>query len=524
MIPPCLTRRARTPASLFAVGALVLSCHIATASEVPTAPHSLAAVRPSTSFAGDTSSEQPFQFTLPEAIAAARTQSPSVQAAIHRYRASYWEYVTFKADYRPSLDIDARPFDWSRTITQQTLPDGTDAFVPRSQANSSTELSLSKVVSWTGGRIALSSGIERVEALEGEGGRQLFSTPILLSYSQPLFSYNSYSWGLRIEPRRYAQARQQFVEELESVSASAISYFFDLLSAQTMLRDATTQKLHADSIYAVVRDRFAKHSVPERDVLQAELASLNADLQMTRARVDADVKKQRLGTFLGMGEAPDFVLDPPADVPVADVDFPTAIAEARRNRAEAMSFDLQLVEADRAVAQARASSGYSYLSATYGLSQTSENLDLLYRDPRADERAQLSLHMPILDWGRSRARVAVAKSQREVTRRQVEQSRADFERDVFLRVSQFDIQARQLRLAARADSVAQRRYAMTWERYLTNQDDLNSVNIAQIEEGNARRSYVDVMRDYWAAYYEVRRATLYDFERRAPLAPPDVKF
>jgi outer membrane protein TolC len=259
-------------------------------------------------------------------------------------------------------------------------------------------------------------------------------------------------------------------------------------------------------------------------VLQAELASLNTDLQMTRARVDVEVKKQRLGTFLGVGEAPDFVLDPATDVPVPDVDLPTAIAQARRNRAQAMSFDLQLIEADRAVAQARASSGYSYLTASYGLSQTSEDLDLLYRDPRADQRAQLSLHMPILDWGRSRARVAVAKSQREVTRRQVEQSRADFERDVFLRVSQFDIQARQLRLAARADSVAQRRYAMTWERYLANQDDLNSVTIAQIEKGNARRSYIDVMRDYWAAYYEVRRTTLYDFERREPLSPPYVKF
>ena len=132
--------------------------------------------------------------------------------------------------------------------------------------------------------------------------------------------------------------------------------------------------------------------------------------------------------------------------------------------------------------------------------------------------------MPILDWGRSRARIAVAESQREVTRRQVEQARADFDRDVFLRVSQFGIQARQLYLAARADSVAQRRHEMTRERYLAGQVDLNSVNIAQTEKENARRSYLDAMRNYWTTYYEVRRATLYDYEGKQALRPPDVRF
>jgi len=45
------------------------------------------------------------RLSLEQAIALARGQSPSALAAIHRYRASYWQYVTFKADNRPSLDL-----------------------------------------------------------------------------------------------------------------------------------------------------------------------------------------------------------------------------------------------------------------------------------------------------------------------------------------------------------------------------------------------------------------------------------
>jgi outer membrane protein TolC len=467
---------------------------------------------------------EPIRLTLQQAIATARAQSPSALAAVHRYRASYWQYVTFKADSRPSLDLDTAPMAWDRTIAQQTLPSGIDAFVPRSQANSSANLSLSKVLSLTGGRVSLQSQIARTRPLEGAGGLQYLSTPVAVAISQPLFAFNPYAWSLKTEPRRYAEARQTIVEEMEGISSTAISYFFDLLSAQTALQDALSEKTQADTLFGVARRRRAAGRTPESDVLQAELASLNADLRLTRARFDLSAQQQRLATYLGVGELPAFDLAPVTQGPVAAVDLDTAIREARRNRPEAMSFDRQIIEADRSVAEARSSRGTTWLTASYGLSRSTETWSQLYRQPQVDQRAQISIHTPILDWGRFRARMAVAESEREVTRRQVEQARSDFDRDVFLRVSQFEIQAKQLRLSAHADSVAERRYRLTRESYLGGQGDLNSINIAQSEKEDARRGYLDAIRNYWTSYYDVRRATLYDFERGRLIQPPVVEF
>jgi len=466
----------------------------------------------------------PLQLTLEQAIAMARAQSPSAIAAAHRYRSSYWQYVTFRADYRPSLDLDTAPMAWDRSISQQTLPSGADAFVPRSQANSSAHLSLSKVIARTGGRISLQSQIARTAPLEGSGGLQYLSAPFAISLSQPLFAFNSYSWSLKTEPRRFAEARQGLVEELEGISSTAISYFFDFLSAESDLRDAQSEKTQADTLYAEARRRFAKGRTPESDMLQAELGSLNADLRLTRARLDVKVQEQRLATYLGLADVPVIDLAPVVDGPVVRVDLETAIREARRNRAQAMSFDRQLLEADRSVAEARSSRGNTFLTASYGFSRSSDRWSDLYSQPQVDQQAQINIHTPILDWGRSRARVAVAESEREVTRRQVEQARADFDRDVFLRVSQFEIQAQQLRLAVHADSVAERRHRLTRESYLAGQGDLNSISVAQAEKESARRVYLDALRNYWASYYDVRRATLYDFERGAALQPPAVDF
>ena len=462
--------------------------------------------------------------TLPQAIAMARDQSPSALVAAHRYRASYWEYVTYKADSRPTLNLELNPVDWQRTIAEQTLSDGTDAFIPRSQANSSAGLSLNKVVSWTGGQLSLQSNIARTQALEGDGGFSFYAAPVQVSLYQPLFTFNPYSWAKKIEPGRLSEARQQYVEDLEDVSSNAISYFFDLLSAVTALRDATTEKAQADTVLAVTKRRFDANHALDVDVLQAQLANLNADLRLARARVDVTAKQQRLVSFLGIDQAPEFELVPPTAVPDVAVDVDFAIAEAKRNRSTAMSFGRRLLEADRSVAQARSTRGTTALTASFGLSRTTSDLPALYHDPSVDQRARIGLTTPILDWGRSEARIAVSESQREVTRRDVQRSREDFERDVFLRVSQFEIQARQVRLAALADSIAQRRFEMTQRRYLAGQGDLNSLNIARGEKEGARRGYLDAMRSYWGNYYDVRRATLYDFEHNQPLSAPPVSF
>jgi outer membrane protein len=466
----------------------------------------------------------PRRLTLQQAITLARGESPSALVAAHRYRGAYWQYVTYKADYLPSLDINGEPMVFDRSIVRQTLPDGSDAFVPTSKTRSSATLSLNKTLSLTGATIALQSGIERIEGLEGDREVSYLANPVAVTFLQPLFSYNRHRWANRIEPRRYRESRQAYIEDLEWISTNTIYYYFDLLSAQTALTDALEDQTNSDSLLAAARRRQENGQAPENEVLQAELSNLNAKLRLTRSRVDLEVRQQRLANYLGFSEHATFELVPPTDVPAMEVDIARAQAEARKNRAQSMAFDRQLLEADRGVAEAHSTNGSASLFASFGLSRSATRLEDLYRGPDKDQQAKLSVQMPILDWGRNRARVAVATSNREVVRRQVEQAREDFDRDVFVRVAQFDIQLQQLRVSAIADSIAQRRYQLTSERYLQGHGDFNTVQQAQNERDGARRGYIDALRSYWSAYEDVRRTTLYDFERDRPLTAPDVDF
>jgi len=70
-------------------------------------------------------------------------------------------------------------------------------------------------------------------------------------------------------------------------------------------------------------------------------------------------------------------------------------------------------------------------------------------------------------------------------------------------------------LSAKADTVAQKRFEVAYNRYVIGRIGIDNLYIAQNEKDQAVNQYLQALRGYWAAYYRLRQATLYDFEARA---------
>ena len=75
--------------------------------------------------------------TLSEAIEMARRNSPEAIAARHAFRASYWNWRSFRAKQLPSLTLTSDP-SLNRSIQSVTLEDGSDKFVHRNQLDAQT--------------------------------------------------------------------------------------------------------------------------------------------------------------------------------------------------------------------------------------------------------------------------------------------------------------------------------------------------------------------------------------------------
>ncbi|HEY4787297.1 MAG TPA: TolC family protein, partial [Bacteroidales bacterium] len=348
---------------------------------------------------------------------------------------------------------------------------------------------------------------------------QYAASPVLnIKLDQPLFAYNSMKWDRKIQPLMYEEARKNYLDAMEQVSLRALGRFFDLALAQLNVRIAQVNFSNSDTLYKIAKGRYNIGTIAENDVLQMQLAYLNAKTSLTKAEVDLEFQKSRLRSYLGYSEKVDFELKLPDQIPALEVDFQKVIDLAMVNNADIVIWNRRLIEAKRDVAQAKGQRRTINLSASYGLNKSTEN-DLLpvYQNPGESRGLTIGVGIPLLDWGQGRGRVKMAQSNMELTKVQIQQEQTDFEQNIYLQVMQFNLQDDQVVIAAKSDTIGQKRYDVTKQRFLIGKIDVLNLNDALKEKDSAKRGYISALRDYWNYFYTLRELTLYDFISNQPL-------
>lgn len=449
--------------------------------------------------------------TLDEVIESARVQSPDALLAKHQYRQSYWQHRTYEAGLRPGISLQATVPDLNRSIESYTLPDGTERFIERNIMSSMANLSVNQSVGLTGGEIFMNTSLYRIDNLE-EGTSSYSTTPVNIGFRQPLFGFNPYKWQKMVEPLRFEEAKQKYIEDMERISSRAVELFFDLALAQINLEIARFNYDNTGNLLKVAEERHRIGAIGKNQLLQMELSHLNAGTDLNDAKVDVEHRRARLRSFLGFNETAELELIIPEEIPYVSIEAQRAVSMARENNPEMLNYERLIIEAERDVAEAEAARGFQAdLFAVYGLSNTADEFRYAYRDPEVSQRLRIGIEIPILDWGLRRGRHHMAQSRQEVIRTQVERSITDFEQDVYLEIMRFNQQHEQMETAAKADTIAQESYDMSRERFMIGQVSAFELNSAQADRDRARRGYITAIRNFWRNFYNVRRLTLYDF-------------
>lgn len=299
---------------------------------------------------------------------------------------------------------------------------------------------------------------------------------------------------------------------MENVNQRAIQLFFNMAIAQQRLAIAEFNHANNDTLYNIASGRYELGTIGENDLLQSELAYQNALKKLNSDRLNLEDAENRLRSYLGFNERVQLNVVIPENVPNVKLDVEQVLQLALENNPDMITYETQLIEAQKNVAQQRANRGFqANLNVAFGLNQQATGLLDSYKDPRDMQTVSIGLTVPILDWGRGKGLVKMAQSNEELVRRQVDQSRLDFQQDINLNVRQFNMQEQQFFIAAKADTIAQKRYDVAKQRYLIDKITVTDMNNAQLDRDEARVGYVQALFDYWRYYYELRAIAQYDF-------------
>ncbi len=453
------------------------------------------------------------KLTLPEVVEMAKGQSIAARQAATTKETKYWEWRTFQSNYKPQLTLNGNLPAFTRSFIQVVQPDGTIQFQPVRYNNSSLNLSLSQSVMQTGGQIYATTELQRFDDFARKN--TLYnSTPFAIGYSQPILRFNPMKWDKKIEPLKYDESRQVFIESLERIAVKSTEYFFNLLLAQVNLQIAETNLSNTQTIVKIANEKYDIGKTTRNEILQLQLESLKAQKAIATAKRDLEIATLNLKAYIGLQSDTRLELVVPDEITAIPISNQIALEQAFENRSDAISFRRLLLEADRVVSKAIGDNGLNMtLTASLGFSNTGLKIPELYKKPQSQESIQLQLDIPILDWGRSKSRTKTAEAQKKLTEYTVEQLKQTFRQEIYTQVTLFEMLRNQLSLTAQADSIASEKYQIAQDRYVLGNLSITDLSIAFQEKDQAKRDYINALQDYWKTHYELRYLTLYDFEK-----------
>lgn len=456
---------------------------------------------------------QTVSFTLQDVVAMAKEKSIAARQAATVKETRYWQYQKFRSNYKPQLSLNGVLPGYNKTFTQVVQPDGNIRFQPVYNNNSSLNLSFSQSLAATGGSVFGTTQLQRFDDFQ-----QKFSlynaVPFGVGYSQPLFQFNSLKWDRRIEPLKFKESEQQFIESMEQIAIQACGYYFDLLLAQVNLQIANSNVENTRTIRKIANEKFELGKISRNEILQLELEQVKAQKASGIARRDLEISTLNLKSFIGLSQSQTVTLQLPVSTIAMDIQTQKVLDEALLNRSDAIAFVRRMAEARRDVEKAKGDNGLNAtLTAQIGFSNSQTTVSSVYQSPKDQQQVQLVFSVPILDWGRSKSRAKTAEANARFTAFAVEQDKQVFHQEIVTQVTLFDMMKDQLKLTSLADSIASEKHQIAKDRYVLGNLSITDLSIAFQEKDQAKRDSIAALRDFWLSYYKLRYLSLFDFEK-----------
>jgi len=450
--------------------------------------------------------------SLHNVVDLAIAQSSSVKYVQNTNVNYFWRWKNFKKTFLPNLVISGTLPNYNQSTIPVTQPDGSIEFKEVSNLLTSANLSLNQAIPLTGTYIYASTSASRVQDYYKKQ-TNFSGNPISFGFYQPIFAYNSMKWSKKTEPLIYNETQKSFVQSIEVIAYTATARFFNYLRIQTDYKLAESALKNSNDNLRIAQTKRKLGQISENDYSRIELSVLNAQKALNSAGMQLKNSDFELKSYIGLDQNQEIELQMPLNITLFDIDSKKALEEAKTNRPEPVNFERRLINADRDLTAAKRATGLTAsLSGSYGLSNSAESMPGIYSDPKKSQVLQLTVSVPILDWGRAASSVKMAESQRDLAQFDVQKAKEDFDRSVIVQVEQFGLLKDQLKTAKEADRVAENGYKIALKRFQNGEITITDLNIALAERESAKRDYIGSLSTYWLAYYNLRILTLYDFE------------
>jgi outer membrane protein TolC len=450
--------------------------------------------------------------SLLQAIEIGKERSLKTTEINFNYEAAKYTFKAARSSLYANFSLNGNLPGLNRQINAITQPNGSVLFVPTSQAVSNINLMASQPIPLLGGTFWVGSNLGRIDLFK-DSSVYWNASPFFMGISLPLGSFNPNKWNWKNAKLNYRRSHSNYAEAVEQLSIDITNAYFDFYIAVIQYKNAATNVSINDSIYKISLGRYNVGKIGENELLQVELSKVNAQQSVARQAVQKEIAEQRLKLLMGMNDNESIELDTLPTIKKLTIDINRAVIEAKENSSSIVQNQIDLQQNLINMKQSsRARFPDGSITATFGLNQTANTVGGAYTNPLNSQTASITFSVPIYQFGNAQANYKLNKAYYDASQARTEYLTKNLGIDVQQTVLEYQTYEESVINAKIGYDISVKRYDVSKNRFLIGKIDITNLTIAQGEKDNALINYMNTLRNYWVAYYRLRKITLYDFE------------
>ena len=450
--------------------------------------------------------------SLEEAEQIARDNSPQLRQVRMNLEQSAANLRAQNAALKSQFSLTLAPFTFQRSREFNQL---FSTFNTSETRQSGGILRVDQPLKWTDGTLSFQNQFFwRQDSSEFQGARtEGYTNNLFVSYSQPLFTYNR--TRLNLEAVELDLQASQITYDLRNMllEQEVAQLFYAAFQGKMALQVAEEEYQNTQESYAIIKNKVDAGLVALEELYQAELNLANSRSTVQNNQVTFQNALDDLKELVGLPLEEDISVAAEISEKTVLVDLEKALAEGLSNRLELRQREIDILNAEQTLTQAGATNEFrGTLNMTYGLIGNDQSADRIYDNPTRNQSFELSLEIPIFDWGEKDARLQAARIgvQRQSLNKETESTGIAIGiRKAWRNLKNQEIQ---IEIARQNVRVAQLTYDINLEKYRSGDLTSLDLNLYQNQLSERKINQVNALISFRLALLDLKVKTLFDFE------------
>ena len=345
---------------------------------------------------------------------------------------------------------------------------------------------------------------------------------LFLTLSQPIFTYNRLKMQITELELSLENAQLSFAIQKLQIERSVTQQFLSLFYSWRSLEIAKQQLVNSTESYQIIESKVeAGISAPE-ELYQADLTRFNSQASVQNLQMQYENSQDNFKILLGLPLENELIIVADIRKSLVDVDLVKAIDHGLAFRMELRQNDIAIQNALHALIRAGAQNEFKgSVEATLGLTGTDPGFGKIYDSPNVDQVVQVSLNIPLFDWGRKKHIVAASQAQIDSQRLSAGEEIKSIKLEIREAFRSLQNQKTQIEIAEKNVINAQRTYEINLERYKGGDLSAYDMQLYQLQLTQEQLDEVQALINYKLALLDLKIRTLWDFENN--LSVIDIK-